>query len=130
MAALGNQHRVGLLGLTPQTANVAVCHTVDVDLGVVVDRNYLAQSARIDDLLDLHKVGVEAQNVAHANHNALTMGVLLDGQTLLLGLRDGFFQQNVVARIDRAHRRLEVLILGGADQHRVGLDLSGEEIVE
>ena len=73
MAAFGNQHRIGFACLAPQAADIAVRHAVDVNLCIVVYRDYLAQFARLHQLLNLHEVGVKAEHVAYTYDDTLAL---------------------------------------------------------
>ncbi len=129
VAAFGQQDRIRLPLAAENPAHVAVRGTVEAHGSGMVDRDDLPQLARGDYLADLGKIGMVAQHMAHTDHHAPFAGTAGDFAALFEVLGDRLFEQDVVSRVDGLDRRVEMDVLGGRDQHHVGFDAIGEEVV-
>ena len=129
MAAFGQQDRIRLPLAAENPAHVAVRGTVEAHGSGMVDRDDLPQLARGDDLTDFGKIGMVAQHMAHADHHAPFAGRGGRFRGTLRGAGRSAFEQDVVSRVDGLDRRVEMDVLGGRDQHHVGFDTIGEEVV-
>ena len=122
MAAFRNQHRIGDLLAAPHPADESVRRAVQPHGGEVADRDDPAQLARVDDLLDLDEIGMVSQDVADADDDPFAPRRFGDAAAFGQRLRDRFFEQDVITRLDGLHARLEVHVLGRSDQDGVGRD--------
>ena len=97
------------------------------DAFVGLDGDDFAEVARIDDLLDLAIEGGEAQHEADHHPPIRLPGQALDFQDLLDAGRDRFFQQDVIAKLQRPRAVLEMGVVLGGDDHHVREFAGGQD---
>ena len=129
VTAFGQQDRIGFALAPEDAAHVAVGGPVESDRSGMVDRNDVSQPPRSDQLADLGEIGMVAQHMADADQHAAPAGAPGDFAAFVETLGDRLFEQDVVSGVDSLHGRVEMGVFGGRDQHHVGIEPLGEEVV-
>ena len=95
----------------------------------VLDGNDFAQLAAVHDFLELaEEIGI-AQHMAHNDLPAQFLRLLADQHALLGVGRNGLFQQNIIATVQRSHGMAEMVLIHGRKDHSIAHLSSGKEVL-
>ncbi len=120
VAALGQQHRPGLVLAAPVAADVGVGLVPEADRLEVLDVDDLARRAGLQQPPDEPRVGRVAEHVRDGGDDPRALARLRDRHALRLARRERLLDQQRVALLRQRERRLQVVAVERRDDRRVG----------
>ena len=129
MTAFGQQDGIRFAHPAENPTHIAMCSPVQSDRCNVIDGDDPSELAGSDQFPDFGKIRMIAQHMAHSDPDSAFPGAPRNLTAFVQALRNRLFEQKVVSGVDRLDGRVEMGILRRRNQHHIGLDTIGKEIV-